>query len=123
MCFVSFCVQLIIPIKYVVFTAISANIGGLIGLFFGFSFISLAEFIFFAAIRPFRAARQAAVLKENVIIITAADSQRLGLNRKRYRRELGFNGNSEKKFKQLVTRKLYVSNEFFNNNNHHMTSI
>ncbi|XP_058977979.1 pickpocket protein 28-like [Musca domestica] len=39
-------------------TDVLSNIGGLIGLFFGFSFISLAEIIFYTFIRPCRRVRK-----------------------------------------------------------------
>ncbi|XP_054729239.1 pickpocket protein 28-like [Anastrepha obliqua] len=40
--------------EYVGITEFMSNLGGIIGLFFGFSFISLAEFIFYLLLKPIR---------------------------------------------------------------------
>ncbi|XP_073828620.1 pickpocket protein 28-like [Musca autumnalis] len=44
--------------EFIGMTDVLSSIGGLIGLFFGFSFISLAEIIFYTFIRPCRKVRQ-----------------------------------------------------------------
>ncbi|XP_059223216.1 pickpocket protein 28-like [Stomoxys calcitrans] len=43
--------------EFIGMTDVLSSVGGLIGLFFGFSFISLAEIIFYALIRPWRKVR------------------------------------------------------------------
>uniref|UniRef100_A0A1I8PAK9 Pickpocket protein 28-like n=1 Tax=Stomoxys calcitrans TaxID=35570 RepID=A0A1I8PAK9_STOCA len=44
--------------EFIGMTDVLSSVGGLIGLFFGFSFISLAEIIFYALIRPWRKVRR-----------------------------------------------------------------
>ncbi|XP_037931932.1 pickpocket protein 28-like [Teleopsis dalmanni] len=66
----------ILQTEYTGITDFLSSVGGIIGLFFGFSFISLAEFIFFAMIRPWKTLRN----NNHVIEVKSAGGNEQNIN-------------------------------------------